>query len=210
MLICWIAAVATLWRMAHPLWDDLLTMGFTEIFLGRAAAIAQATQIEMNTTVIVLFTTHIDIMTVFLLFPILTLSYRSLFKESFYQKHMKPVFAAATKSVSRFSEAKVAGVFLFVWFPFWGTGVVVGAILGYLLDLRTWVNMLTVSLGTLTAILCWVFAYDKLFTWLGGISNSIPAIFTGLLLAALIVWNVVHGVKNAKRNGASKRRSKSR
>jgi len=183
------------------MWDDVITLGFTELFIGRAAAIAGATQIQMSSSVIIVFTTYIDIMTVFLLYPVLTLSYRSLFKQSFYQRHMKPVFDAATKSVVRFREAKAAGVFIFVFFPFWGTGVVVGAVLGYLLGLRTWINMIAVCLGTLSAVACWVFAYDRLFDVLGSIGRVIPIIFTAAVIGLVIAWRVYTGYRNSRLNG---------
>ena len=196
MLIVWVVAVAGLWRLGQPLWPDILTMGFTELFLGRAASIAQATQAEVHPALIVFLATYVEILTTFILYPVLILSYRSLFERRFFQRHMKPVFVAATKGVDRFSQFKVVGVFLFVWFPFWGTGVVVGAVLGYLLGLKLWANMTTVTLGTMTAIICWVFAYDKFFTWLGGIHESIPLMATIGLIVILILWRMVVGARN--------------
>jgi uncharacterized membrane protein len=196
MLITWVATIAVMWRIQHPLWDDILTMGFTQLFVGRAAAIAQATQIDLSPALTILLATFVDLATVFILYPVLVLSYRSLFEGRFYKKHMQPVFAAATRNMDKFSKYKVAGIFLFVWFPFWGTGVVAGAILGYLMRVRLWVTMLTVALGTLTAVICWVFAYNQLFAWLGGIHESIPLLVTFGFIAGLIAWRFVRGHRN--------------
>jgi uncharacterized membrane protein len=199
MLVLSVATVGVLWRIDHAMWLDILTMGFTEFFLGRAASSAQATQAGLHPALIVLLATYVDVLTTFILYPLLVLSYRSLFERRFFQKHMKPVFVAATRGVDRFSQFKVAGVFAFVWFPFWGTGVVVGAVLGYLLGLRLWVNMTTVTLGTMTAVICWVLAYDKLFAWLGGIHESIPLLATIVVIAILVIWRVLIGARNSRR-----------
>jgi uncharacterized membrane protein len=76
---------------------------------------------------------------------------------------MKGILASAKKDVSRFAKFKIAGIFLFVWLPFFMTGVVVGAVLGHLLGLKTWLNLITVVLGTLSASVCWLYAYDYLY-----------------------------------------------
>jgi len=79
--------------------------------------------------------------------------------------------------------------------------VIVGALLGYLLGLRLWVNMATVAVGTMTAIICWVFAYDRLFSWLGGIHESIPLAATVLLIGALVAWRLMHRIRSKRRAG---------
>jgi len=120
MLVLWISAIEGLWRLECPIWLDVLTMGFGVFFLGRAAAIAQATQTEMNRELIIFLATYVDVLTTFILYPVLVVSYRSLFERPFFYKHVKPLFDAASKRVDRFSHFKIAGVFIFVWFPFGG------------------------------------------------------------------------------------------
>ena len=205
MLVAWLFGIGVLWRLEDPLWLNTLTLGFTTLFLGRAAAVAQALQAEVSPAWIVFLTTYVDVVTVFVAYPALVLSYRSLFERPFVQRHVTSVFKAAEKGLGRFSHFKVLGVFLFVWFPFWGTGVVVGAVLGYLLNLPVWLNMATVVLGTMTAVSCWVLAYDRLFTWLGGIHEVFPLVSTAVLIAALVVFRLAVRMKKRRaerrRNG---------
>ena len=42
MLIAWLLAVATLWRLGHP-WEQWVIMGFTELLLGRGVAVMAVT-----------------------------------------------------------------------------------------------------------------------------------------------------------------------
>ncbi|HPA77088.1 MAG TPA: small multi-drug export protein [Kiritimatiellia bacterium] len=185
MLIAWIAAITILWRMGHPSWMQWIIMGFTELFLGRGVAIAKAVEMGMHPGLIIFLATYVDAVTVFIFYPALILAYRNLLEGRFVDERMKGIIESAEKNVGRFAKYKIAGVFIFVWFPFFMTGVVVGAVLGYLLGLKTWTNMITVTVGTMSAAVCWMYAYDNLYGWLETIHPEIPLFFTVILIAGL-------------------------
>ncbi len=200
LLLMWLSVIILLFKLGNSLWLTILTMGFTQVLGGRAASIAQATQAELHPLLIVLLATYVDMLVVFILYPMMVFSYDHFFERRFFQKHMKPLFESVQKSVTRFRSHKIIGVFLFVWFPFWMTGVIIGSLLGFLLGLRPWVNMVTVTMGTLSAVFCWVFAYDLLFSWLGQINKQIPLGITVLIIAGLIINRFFHSKKMHKDN----------
>jgi len=191
MLIFWVAAAAVLWRIENVLWTHMLTMGFTQLVAGRAASIASATQVDMHPALNVLFATYIDTTVVFILYPALVFSYKNLFERRFFKTHIGPVFQSAQRRVGQLRRFKIAGVFLFVWFPFWMTGVIIGSLLGFLMGLRTWVNMTTVVLGSASAVICWVYAYDKLYNWVGDIHKGIPLALTVLIVLGLATHRII-------------------
>ncbi len=88
-------------------------------------------------------------------------------------------------------------MFLFVWFPLWMAGIIMGSVLGYLLGLRTWVNIATVVIGSVSAVVCWVFAYDKLFGWLGEIHRGIPITITAIVIVVLAILRIYNQSKPA-------------
>ena len=186
MLIAWFLAIAVLWHLGQP-WDQWVIMGFTELILGRGVAIAKAVEMGMQPGLVIFLATYVDAVTVFLCYPVLILACRNLVEGRPVDPRMKGIIESAEKNVTRFAKYKIAGIFLFVWLPFFMTGVVVGAVLGYLLGLKTWTNMATVVGGTLTAAVCWLYTYDYLYGRLTQIHSQIPALFTGALIAALIV-----------------------
>ena len=190
MMIAWVATVAILWRLQHPYWLNMMTMGFAQMIFGRAAAIAQATQAGFSGYLSVALACYIDCTIVMIAYPVLIFSYHNLLERRFFKQHMEPIFASARRNVARFRRSKIIGVFAFVWFPFFMTGVVAGAVLGYLLGLRPWVTIATVALGTLSATICWVFAYNNLFSWLGTVHPSVPIATTVLILVALAVHRI--------------------
>jgi uncharacterized membrane protein len=191
MLILWIEAVAVLWKCGYPIWDDLLTMGLAHMVGGRAASIARGTQVALPPALIALHAIYTDITAMFIMFPVLVFSYKNFVERRVFQEHMKPVFDAAQRGALKMRRFKIMGIFMFVWFPFWMTGIIVGAVLGFLIGLRPWVNMLTVSCGSATAVVCWVYAYDKLFGWLGGINQTVPVVFSSIIIAALVALRVI-------------------
>lgn len=199
MLILWVLVIALLWEFKQACWIDLLTMSFTELFLGRAAAIAHAKLVNMHPVLMVFVATYVDAVTVLISYPLLVFSYTHLFEGRFFQKHMRPIFESAQKGMDRVSGSKIAGVFAFVWFPFWMTGVVVGAALGYLLGLKHWVTMVTVTVSTMSASLCWVLFYDKLFDLLGKVHRGVPVVLT----VAIITWLAVRRIIRKRREAAA-------
>ncbi len=191
MLILWIEAVAVLWKCGFAVWDDLLTMGLAHVVGGRAASIAHGTRVGLPAAIIAVHATYTDIMAMLVMFPVLVFSYKNFVERRVFQEHMKPVFDAAQRSVRKMRRFKIMGIFLFVWFPFWMTGIIVGAVVGFLIGLRPWVNLLTVSLGSATAVICWVYAYDKLFGWLGQINQAIPVVVSFLIVTTLVTLRVI-------------------
>ena len=205
LLVAWLLAIATLWRLGHP-WEQWVIMGFTELILGRGVAIAKAVEMGMHPGLVVFLATYVDAVTVFLFYPVLILACRNLVEGQPVDPRMKGIIESAEKNVTRFAKYKIAGIFLFVWLPFFMTGVVVGAVLGYLLGLKTWTNMATVTLGTLTAAVCWLYTYDYLYGRLAQIHSQIPALFTAALIVALIIHRLWAETRKKRAAAAKARR----
>jgi hypothetical protein len=59
----------------------------------------------------------------------------------------------------------VAGLFVFVFMPFWMTGPVVGAVIGYLLGLPTRTTLAVVLAGTYAAVAVYALFLDQVDAW---------------------------------------------
>ncbi|NQT91755.1 MAG: small multi-drug export protein [Lentisphaerae bacterium] len=198
LLILWVESVAVMLRLGDPIWLKMVMMGLTHLLAGRAASIAQGTQAVMHPALISFFAVLFDTIVMLIMFPVMVFSYQNFFERRFFQKHMKPMFDQAQKGLTRLRKAKILGVFMFVWFPFWMTGVIAGSLLGYLLGLRKWVTMLTAVLGNIAAVLCWVYAYDKLFGWLNRTHQNLAAAATLLIILSLVFARLVWKRKEAE------------
>ena len=190
LLLVWIAGMVALQQLDPDLWLKAVSIGFSTLVLGKPAAVAQAIQAGLPPWSIVLYATYVDIVTVLIAYPVLVFSYRNLFERPLFARSMRRVFNSAQKNLGRFKRCKIAGVFAFVWVPFMMTGVVVGAVLGYLLGLRHWVTLATVSVGALAASVCWVYAYDILFGWLVHLHAGIPAALTAAIVLGIVLYRI--------------------
>jgi len=183
----------------------MVQMKLTHLAGGRAASVAVGTEADLPRLLIALLATYTDVMAMLIMFPLLVFSYRNLFERPFFQRHMKPVFDTAQRSLTKMRRFKVFSVFLFVWFPFWMTGIITGSVLGYLLGLRTWVNLTTVIMGAATAVVCWVYAYDRLFGWLGTVDQRYPPVIVCCIITGLIASRLVKHRKERREQEAAEK-----
>ena len=84
----------------------------------------------------------------------------------------------------------IAGLFVFVFAPFWMTGPVVGAIIGFLIGLRPWVNLAVVLLSTYIAIGVWALLLNELNIWAATVNQFAPyaLVLAIVLIAAAMQW----------------------
>jgi len=76
---------------------------------------------------------------------------------------------------------------LFVIFPFWSTGPLVGVMVGYLLGMSTRLIFTTVIIGNIIAVAAWIWAHDKLYN-----HNRQLAIILLIIIFALAIGGAVY------------------
>ena len=80
----------------------------------------------------------------------------------------------------------IVGLFVFVFVPFWMTGPVVGAIIGFLIGLRPWVNLMVVLMSTYIAIGVWGLLLNELSAWSATVNRFAPfALVVAIALIAI-------------------------
>ncbi len=84
------------------------------------------------------------------------------------------------------------GLFIFVWFPFWMTGPVVGCVIGFLIGLRIWVNITAVLAGTYVAIFGWAFFLRQVHEQVASYSSYAAMVLLAILLIILIAAYFLH------------------
>lgn len=155
-----ITLLFALWVVVSPLFMDsqphvLLMMTLAEIGPGRAAAMTLGYTNGMSHATVVPVVMVLETILVFLFYPLFVFTYNNLLTARRLRKTIEQVRAAAERHKDKVQKYGIIGLFTFVWLPFWMTGPVVGCVIGFLLGLRTWVNMVTVLAGTYVAILGW-------------------------------------------------------
>lgn len=102
------------------------------------------------------------ILNLFLLYPLVIAGYRRAVVSRILGATLAKVRTAADKYKSLVAPYGAIGLVLFVVFPLWSTGPLVGAVIGYLLGMRARVAFASVILGNLIAVAIWILFFDQL------------------------------------------------
>ena len=160
----------------------LLLLTGTHLIGGRAASITFGLANEMNRTIVVLASMAVETIMTLLFFPLFVFSYQKLIVIHPLQDAMARAHRAAERHQATIMKYGIPGLLIFVWFPFWMTGPVVGCVIGFLIGLRPWTNMGVVLVGTWTAIFCWGIVLKRFTDLLEKIGPSIPFLLVGAIL----------------------------
>ena len=127
----------------------------------------------------------IETIQVLVIYPLFVLSTRQLIRLRTLQPFITRIHRAAESRGGVVRKFGIAGLFAFVFVPFWMTGPVVGAIIGFLIGLRPWVNLAVVLVSTYFAIGVWALLLNELNTWASAVNQFAPyALFLAILLIA--------------------------
>lgn len=130
----------------------------------------------------------IETIQVLVIYPLFVLSTRQLIRLRTLQPFITRIHHAAQIRGGRVRKFGIAGLFVFVFAPFWMTGPVVGAIIGFLIGLRPWVNLVVVLGSTYVAIGVWALLLNELNVWAATFNRFAPfALFLAIVLIAAAI-----------------------
>jgi len=176
--------------VARTRWPEtahsLLRMTGAHVFSGRAAGMTTGYAEQLPTWLVIVANMAIETFIVLLCYPLFVLSYNKLVIIKPLEESMARIRKAAVAHQARILKFGIPGLLLFVWFPFWMTGPVVGAIIGFLIGLRPLANLTVVLCGTYVAILCWAWLLRRVHNALASVSPYVPVVFVGFIFLIAI------------------------
>ena len=175
---------------APDLSHRLLRMTGAHVFGGRAAGMTTGYTEHVPTWIVLVGNMVIETFMVLLCYPLFVFSYHKLIVIRPLEDAMQRIHETARAHQRRIVKYGVPGLLLFVWFPFWMTGPVVGAIIGFLIGLRPLVNLPVVLCGTYLAILGWGFLLGKLHGTLRELGPYVPIVFVGFIFLLVISLHI--------------------
>jgi uncharacterized membrane protein len=131
----------------------------------------------------------IETIQVLVVYPLFVLSSRHLIRLHALQPFVARIQHAAESQGGMVRHFGIAGLFVFVFAPFWMTGPVVGAIIGYLIGLRPWVNLAVVLVSTYIAIGIWALLMNELNAWAATVNRFAP---WALVIAIVLIAAAMH------------------
>jgi uncharacterized membrane protein len=176
--------------LAALLWPEYLhllgAMVFTNIVFGRVVSLSIGYAGGLGHALVVPVNMWVETMLVLLVYPLFVFSMRKLVVFPHMKRLLERTSAAAQRHQDKVRRYGVAGLFAFVWFPFWMTGPVVGAAIGYLLGLPAWLSLSVVLAGTYVAMLGWGYLLAGLYGHVADFAPWAPALVAGLLVVIVL------------------------
>ncbi|MEA3371636.1 MAG: small multi-drug export protein [Campylobacterota bacterium] len=191
MFLLFLMIIALVYVVSVDDANNLVVMSVTNFFFGRAAGISYGYTVEFSDRVIILMNMMIEFIMVMITYPLFVFSWNKSLNVKYLRHFFITVKRQKLKYKSYFQKYGVYGLFLFVWFPFWMTGPVVGAIIGFLIGIKHYTTMCIVLSGTSLAIVIWTYFLKELILLLNQISANAPYILLGLFIAIALTLKVL-------------------
>jgi uncharacterized membrane protein len=181
-----LAAFAACW-IWYP--DQTLVYGAMaglNLTIGRAAGMSFGYASGLGHLQVVPVNMVIETIQVLVVYPLFALTWTHLIDTPRWTATMARMHHSAEEYRGTIQRFGILGLFVFVFTPFWMTGPVVGAIIGFLIGLRARTNLTVVLGATYVAIGLWALLLNELSRWAAAYNHYAPfALVLGIALLAL-------------------------
>lgn len=166
---------------------------------GRAGSAGVGLQLGFSPYYLLFHICMQDFIIMLYVYPLFVTGYRRMSQWPIIGSTLARTHELALRHKGRIEPYGAMGLMIFVFFPLWSTGPLVGVIVGYLIGLRTWVTFTSVVLGNLVAVGAWVWGYDALRNY----DKTLALILLAVLLAAGLLATVVGKMRRARKDRIS-------
>lgn len=191
LLFGYILSVVNLYLFSIKDANNLVGMTVTNFFFGRAAGISYGYTADFSDLAIVFVNILIEFIMVLLIYPLFVLSWNRSLNLGFLKDMALNVEKQRLKYKEFFDKYGKYGLFVFVWFPFWMTGPVVGSIIGFLIGIRHYNTIFVVLSGTSLAIVVWTYFLKEIILLLDKVSSNASYIILAIFILLVIVFKFV-------------------
>ena len=167
-------------------------MTFSNIVFGRAVSMSIGYAGGYEHAFVVSVNMWVETVLVLFFYPLFVLSMRKLVVFPRLKHWLDRTHEAAERHQDKVRRYGTIGLFVFVWFPFWMTGPVVGAAIGYLLHFPAWLTLPIVLIGTYIAMVAWAWALFGLYTHATVFGPWAPATIVGIFILIVLVSYWIH------------------
>ncbi len=172
--------------------QTIIGMTATQIMFGRAVSIAFGYSMGLGYGTVIPICIIVSTILVLIFYPLFVFSWRHLL----VIKRLKNLFERIRETAEARKDIVIkygiAGLFLFVWFPFWMTGPLVGCVIGFMIGLQTWLNMTVVLSGTYVAIVGWAIFLRQFHSHVSSYGSYAVLVSLILLFIIIVVGHLLH------------------
>lgn len=206
VVIVWLASCLVTARYAPDVCTGIFKQTGFHAMGGRLAGITSGLTTGLPGWLVVAVAFAADMTVVCLLYPVIIYSYERGARRWFMRGTIGSTVEAARSGRKKVRRWGIVGIVFFVWFPFYTTGPLIGAIIGYFLRLRAWVTLVSVGIGTLLAIVSWTALSDPLLSWLEEVAKGFTAYVPWIIVVLVLVGFAAAWIlRRMKRSAATRK-----
>ncbi len=185
------------WAVAYPdpyasAWRLVLELAFVG---GRAVNIADGVASGFSRTFLLFQCGLQDVVYTLIIYPWIVRVYHGVSRVGFVGRVIESLRESAERNSRIIEPLGGLGLWAFVFFPFWSTGVLNGAALGFVLGMRTSVNLTIVLSSHIASVIALLLFFETVSSAMGAVDQGtlryMPWIVLAVLAALAIVQRVV-------------------
>jgi uncharacterized membrane protein len=174
----------------------LSSTAIVHIMGGRALGIVTCLSAGISLFYTISYNFFLEVVIVLIAYGIVVLVMRNIIQPKLFDKAVRQAELTAQNQKTKIKRYGAIGLFLFVMFPFFMTGPVIGAIIGYLLNYRAVNNFLIVFSGTLASIIIYALIGNNIINFINQyIHIDVLKKWGGIIIAVLIVFFLIYHLK---------------
>lgn len=197
-LAVWIAVLVGMGTAWPEPFSRSWRLVFGQMMAGRAFSVSEGINLGFPHIFLLFQVALQDIIILLLLYRLLIAGYRRVEKVRVIGPAIMRVRQSAEAHRSRVEPFGAIGIALFVLFPFWSTGPLVGSVLGYMLGIRTWLVFVSVIVGNLLSVGCWIFFFQSLADLMKHLNMKLPVSLPLMILLTVIVLGASYQVWSSR------------
>lgn len=159
---------------------------FTNILVGRVPALSFGYAAELSHFVVISINIVIEMILVTLIYPLAIFSFKGVVKVKLLENFFNEVKLNKQKHQEKFDKYGKFGLFIFVFIPFWMTGPIVGAVIGFLIGMKHYTVILIVFIATVISITLWGLFLQEFVDLLKIFDNQLLWIVLLILVGVLL------------------------
>ncbi len=135
--------------------NKLTGIVFSNILVGRVPALSFGYAAELSHFIVISINIVAEMILVTIIYPLFVFSFQGIVKVKVLEDFFIQVKAKKEQHQEKFDKYGRLGLFMFVFIPFWMTGPIVGAIIGFLIGIKHYTVIFIVLISTIIAISLW-------------------------------------------------------
>ena len=181
------------------LYKVLSSTAIIHIMGGRGLGIVTCLSAGISLFYTISYNFFLEVVIVLIAYGIVVLVMRNIIQPKLFDSAVRQAELTAQNQKTKIKKYGSIGLFLFVMFPFFMTGPVIGAIIGYLLNYKAINNFLIVFSGTLVSIMIYAFIGNNIINFINQyIHIDVLRKWGGIIIAVLIVVFLIYHLKTVK------------